>query len=123
MLHTVIPTIKGHFQNADDDYLSELRSSLSVKTSSHVNSVSDLSWLNSADNFKGYAALDLVGWEPNLPHFLPGTPYAHSLSSQRQYPDTVLKDIHDKGKKIWQYSVYDEAQSGGRGRGGGVQQL
>ncbi len=109
MLHTVIPTIKRQFQQVEDEYLNELRSSLSARNSHLVNSASGHSRLSRADFLQGHAPLELVAWEPCLPHFLPGTPFAHSPSSKRQYPDTVLKEIHEKGKKIWQYVSRDGA--------------
>ncbi len=124
MLHRVIPTIKRQFQETEDEYLCELHSAFSARNSQHVNNVSELMRSRSyrIDPFQGHAPLEVFGWEPSLPHFLPGTPYAHSPSSKRQYPDTILKELRDKGKKIWQYAACNDASMGVHGgcrEGGG----
>ncbi len=124
MLHSVIPTIKRQFQQFEDEHLSEVRSALSARNSQHVNGVSELTRLRAKrnDSFQGYAPLEVFGREPSLPHFLPGTPYAHSPSSKRQYPDTILKELRDEGKKIWQYAASDDTSVGVQGgcrEGGG----
>ncbi len=123
MLHRVIPSIKRQFQLDEDIYQSELRSALCARNREHVNGLSELTITNTGSPlhkiFKKNIPLEIFGWESSLPHFLPGTPYEYMPSSNRQYPDSILKDLREEGKKIWQHAASQDTSLGVQGGGCG----